>query len=335
MYARDEVTYLAFSLGWTAVRKMPEDVAYRTFDRIADRAWRSEGAGVVQLQKNLHRVVPHASKADLRDLSHESMRCYFRYWCDAFRIPDWSEERILSTLRVERENLFFDQYADGRGVVVALSHMGNWDHAGAWAALSVGPLTSVAERLKPERLFQKFLEYRQKMGMRVYPLGTPNLTDVLASELREGGRIVALVADRDLGAHGIDVEFFGEATRMPAGPANLALRTGAPLVPATLFYQGRDSWVTFYESIPPPEGAPTGDGCTVEPGYDEAVGTMTQQIADAIQVGVTNHPTDWHMLQPLWLRDLDPHRLAAVNARRAANAAARRAAGDHAQRSLG
>jgi len=307
------------------VRKMPESLAYATFDRIADRAWRARGAGVAQLEKNLHRVVPTASRADLRELSHESMRRYFRYWCDAFRLPDWSDERIVSTLRTERANLLVDAFGEGNGVIVALCHMGNWDHAGAWGSRTVGPVTAVAERLKPERLFQKFLKYREEIGIRIYPLGTPHLTDILASDLREEGRIGCLLADRDLGAHGIDVEFFGEATRMPAGAANLKLRTGAPLIPATLYYQGRDTWVTLHEPIAAPADAPTGDGCADEPGYESAVSTMTQQIANAFQVGITNHPTDWHMMQPLWLADLDPHRLASVNARRATQAAAREA----------
>lgn len=329
MYGQDEATYLAFSLGWNVVRKMPERTAYRTFERLADRTWRSHGDGVKQLEKNLRRVAPGISHADLRDLSRESMRRYLRYWCDAFRMPDWSEERIVSTLRTERGNLLYDSFAAGNGVVIALGHMGNWDHAGAWGTLSVGPVTSVAERLKPERLFRKFLAYREQLGMRIHPLGTPNLTDVLAEEIRTEGRIIALLADRDLGEHGIDVDLFGETTRMPAGPANLALRTCAPLLPATLYYEGRDAWVTFHEPVEVPRGAPTGDDCTDEPGYDAAVSTMTQAFADALEVGIRSHPADWHMMQKLWLSDLDPHRLAVVNAKRAATAAARAAAAEH------
>lgn len=326
MYGQDEATYLAFSLGWNMVRRMPERTAYKTFDRIADRVWRAHGTGVQQLERNLRRVVPDASHSQLRELSHESMRSYLRYWCDAFRLPDWSEDRIVTTLRTERGNLLYDTFAQGRGVVIALGHMGNWDQAGAWGNLMVGPVTAVAERLKPERLFRRFVAYRERLGIRIYPLGTPNLTDVLATEVRDGGRIVALLADRDLGAHGIDVTLFGEATRMPAGPANLALRTGAPLLAATLYYQGRDAWVTFHEPIKIPRDAPLGDGCSEEPGYDAAVAAITQQIADCFQVGITNHPADWHMMQKLWLSDLDQHRLAAVNAKRAAAAAARAAA---------
>lgn len=329
MYGQDEATYLAFSLGWNVVRKMPERSAYKTFERIADRTWRGHGSGVRQLEANLRRIVPDASHAELRDLSRESMRRYMRYWCDAFRLPDWSEERIVSTLRTERGNLLYDSFAAGNGVVIALGHMGNWDHAGAWGCLSVGPVTSVAERLKPERLFRKFLSYREQLGIRIHPLGTPNLTDALADEIRTEGRIIALLADRDLGEHGIDANLFGEATRMPAGPANLALRTGAPLLPATLYYEGRDAWVTFHEPVMTPRGAPTGDGCTDEPGYDEAVTDMTQQLANAFEAGIRSHPADWHMMQKLWLADLDQDRLAVVNAKRTANAAARAAAAEH------
>lgn len=325
MTVKDQLTYTGFALGWTAVRKMPEKTAYRTFDRIADRAWRARGKGVVQLERNLRRVVPDASSAELREMSHASMRSYFRYWCDAFRMPDWSAERIFETFVAEtRENLD-DACREGRGVVVALGHMGNWDHTGAWAAMDVGPVTAVVERLKPERLFRQFVRYRENIGMRIRPLGIPNLTDALADDLRREHRIVALLADRDLGVHGVDVEFFGETTRMPAGPANLALRTGAPLVPANLFYNERGAGARACAPIAVPDWAPRGDDCGLQPGYDEAVAEITQRLALVLQEGVARHPIDWHMLQPLWLADLDQDRLAAVNVRREQERLAREA----------
>ncbi len=323
MTIKDDVTFAGFAMGWTAVRKLPERTAYRTFERIADRAWRARGKGVAQLERNLRRVVPDASSGELRELSRESMRSYFRYWCDAFRLPDWSPERIVETFRLDRREILDDGFRQGRGVIVALGHMGNWDHAGAWGALDVGPVTAVAERLKPERLFRQFVNYRESLGIRIHPLGTPKLTDILAGEARDEHRIVSLLADRDLGVHGVDVEFFGETTRMPAGPANLALRTQAPLLVANLCYYGDAAGGSAVGPVPIPDWAPRGNDCALQPGYHEAVSEITRQIASALQEGVARHPTDWHMLQPLWLADLDQDRLAAVNARREADRVAR------------
>ncbi len=314
MTFKNQATYLAYSTGWGAVRRMPEKSAYKNFDRVADQLWRSRGAGVRQLEKNLGRVVPDASSADLRDMSHESMRKYFRYWCDAFRIPDWSRERIVDTFGCVDEHNLSDGLASGNGVIVAPCHMGNWDHGGAWAALVHAPVTAVAERLEPERLFERFLEYRASLGMRIYPLGQPNVVDNLAQELRTEGRIVGLVSDRDLTARGIEVDFFGDKTRMPAGPANLALRTDATLVPATLWYDGPKAFAQMHDPVTIPAGAPRGDDAKLQPGYEEAISAMTQQIASAFEGGIRQRPTDWHMLQKLWLSDLDPDRLAASDA---------------------
>jgi lauroyl/myristoyl acyltransferase len=308
--AKDEVSYLAFAAGWGAVRKMPERSAYRSFDVIADRVW----GRVIQLEKNLARVEPDASYPQLRQMSRESMRKYFRYWCDAFRLPDWDSERIVDTFECTGEYRLEEGLAQNKGVIIALAHMGNWDHAGAWATLTHAPLTAVAEKLEPERLFKKFLSYRESLGMQIYPTGTPNVIDTLARELQEDKRIVALVSDRDLTARGIEVTFFDVATRMPAGPANLALRTGAPLFPATLWYEGPTAFAHIHPQVVVPTNAPSGDNAKNERGHDAAVASMTQQIADSFANGIADRPTDWHMMQKLWLPDLDQSRLAASDA---------------------
>ena len=314
MTAKDEASYLAFVAGWGAVRKMPEKSAYRSFDVIADRIWSRRRGGVIQLEKNLARVEPDASYSQLRRMSRQSMRKYFRYWCDAFRMPGWDSERIVDTFECVGEYRIEQALAQNKGVIIALAHMGNWDHGAAYLSMTHAPLTAVAERLEPERLFKRFLTYCESLGMRIYPTGTPNIVDTLARELREDKRIVGLVSDRDLTAHGIEVSFFGVATRMPAGPANLALRTGAPLLVATLWYEGPMSFGKFHPAVVIPPNAPTGDDAKNQPGYDAAVASITQQIADAFQNGIADRPTDWHMMQKLWLPDLDPDRLAASDA---------------------
>lgn len=310
----DEASYLAYTAGWATVRKMPERAAYETFNKIADRLWKRRGKGVQRLEANLARVVPDADADELRQLSREGMRRYFRYWCDAFRMPDWSSERVVESFRLENQQWLKQAMTAGRGGIVALPHMGNWDHAGGYATLSVAPVTAVAERLKPERLFDRFVEYRESLGMQILPVGMPGLIDELARQLTDENRVVALVADRDLSRRAVPVTLFGEPTRMPAGPATLALRTSAPLFAAALWYDGPIAVARLSRPIQIPAGAPTGPGCWEKPGFDEALREITQQVADYFEAGIREHPVDWHMLQHLWLADLDPDRLAAADA---------------------
>lgn len=314
MSFQNDMAYYAYAAGWSTVRRVPEKFAYHSFDRIADRLWKKRGGGVIQLEKNLARVIPDASDSELRELSRISMRNYFRYWCDAFRMPDWSHERIIDQFNCINEYRLADALKLNKGVIFTLPHMGNWDHTGAWGTLNYHPVTAIAEKLEPERLFEKFVEYRALLGIRIYPLGQSGVIDTLAEELREDNRMIALVSDRDLTAHGIPVEFFGETTRMPAGAANLALRTGAPILPLTLWYEGSKSCAEIHPAVVIPANAPSGDDARQQPGYAEAVADITQQIASSFQKGIAEHPADWHMMQKLWLADLDPTRLAASDA---------------------
>ncbi|GAA0317758.1 phosphatidylinositol mannoside acyltransferase [Actinoallomurus spadix] len=293
---RDEVSDAAYALGWAAVRRLPEPVAREIFMLIADRTWRQHGRGVRQLEKNLRRVVgPEVSDEDLRALSRRGLRSYLRYWMEAFRLPATSRERILSGMRITGiEDLRKDIDA-GRGVVAALPHMGNYDHAGAWITLTGVPFTTVMERLRPESLYDRFIAYRASLGMEVLPAtgGDGDVFRTLAARLREG-RLVCLVADRDLTASGVEVEFFGHTAKMPAGPAALAVETGAALRPVTLWYEGADWAVQVHEEIPVPD----------EGDRRDKVETMTQSLADVFAGGIAAHPEDWHMLQRVWLEDL-------------------------------
>ena len=297
---RDGLVYRAYALGWAAVRRLPEPVAYALFRRIADVVWRRRTASVVQLEANLRRARPESTYDELRALSKAGMRSYLRYWCDAFRLPDWSRDRVVGSVRVENEHYLRDTLSSGRGVVAALMHMGNWDHAGAWASLTGAPVVTVAERLRPERLYARFLAYREGLGMEILPLtgGEGDLLDTLSRRLREG-RLVPLLADRDLRASGIPVGLLGEPTRMPPGPAMLALRTGAALHPVSIWYEPAGSRrhrlvIRFHDEVLAPA-----DGRT-----REKVTAMTQEVANVFGAAITAHPEDWHMLQPLWLGDL-------------------------------
>jgi len=292
----DSLVAFGFGAGWSAVRRMPEKAAYSMFERIADTMWARHGDSVLRLESNLRRVVPDADDAEIRRLSKDGMRSYMRYWCDAFRLPGWSRERIVDSIRIIDDHYLGDGLATGRGVIVALPHMGNWDHAGAWATLAHSPVVTVAERLKPEDLYEKFLAFRRGLGMDVIPLtGGEPVFPYLSQRLHEGN-LVALLGDRDLSNSGVPVTFFGSKAKFPAGPAALAVDTGAVLLTAQLYLEGGHNHVRFF----PPVEVPT------EGERSRRIFRTTQLVADQIEVSIRERPTDWHMLQRLWVEDLDP-----------------------------
>jgi KDO2-lipid IV(A) lauroyltransferase len=281
------------------VKKLPEPVADGLGRGIADIAWRRRGKGVRRLEGNLARVVPDASPERLSELSRAGMRSYMQYWMESFRMPAWPKERMMNGFDPSGVHHLTDGLDSGRGVILALPHLANWDRAGAWVTTKIGvPFTTVMERLKPETLYDRFVSYRAGLGMEVLPHSGGSAFGTLARRLRDGG-LVCLVADRDLSASGAEVKFFGEAARMPAGPAMLAQRTGALLLPVTLWYDGSPIMQgRVHPAIEVPE---SGDRA-------QKTSVMTQALADAFATGIADHPEDWHMLQRLWLADLDPVR---------------------------
>jgi lauroyl/myristoyl acyltransferase len=281
----DALSSGSFAAGWALLKGLPEPVARRLFDAGADLAAVRGGGGVDKLRANLERVAPG------QDLVRPALRSYARYWCEAFRLPTMSRERVVEHTRTVREDLLRASVASDRGTILVLPHSGNWDAAGAWCGQTGVPFTTVAERLKPEAVFEQFVSFRQSLGMEVLPLtgADRNPFEVLTERLEAGGTI-CLLADRDLTPRGIDVDFFGATARMPAGPARLALETGANLLPTTLSFAGPKDWeIRFHDYVPPSD-----------------LPTMTQQVAHAFEDAIGRHPTDWHMLQKLWLDDLDP-----------------------------
>ncbi|GAA2712472.1 MULTISPECIES: phosphatidylinositol mannoside acyltransferase [Streptomyces] len=294
---KEELTDALYGLGWATVKRLPEPAVAALGRQIADTAWRRRGRGVLRLEANLARVVPGAGPERLAELSRAGMRSYMRYWMESFRLPVWSPERIRAGIAVQGVERLEEAVAAGRGVVLALPHMGNYDLAGAWLTTAMGiPFTTVAERLKPEKLYDRFVAYREGLGMEVLPHAGAGAFGTLARRLRAGGA-VCLVADRDLSSSGIEVDFFKERAKMPAGPAALAVQTGAALLPVTLWYDRSPVMrARIHEAVEVPQQGSRG----------EKVAAMTQQLADAFASGIAEHPQDWHMLQRLWLADLDP-----------------------------
>ncbi len=216
------------------------------------------------------------------------MRSSVRYWCDTFRLPDWSPQRVQKSVTTTNEHLLLDAIAAGKGAIVTLPHVGNYDHAAAYFCGRGAKLVTVAEHLKPEALFKKFMEYRAAFGMEALPLDG-RVIPTLAQRLR-AGYVVALAADRDLSRSGINVVFFGGPARMPAGPAVLALKTNAPLIYAMVSYTEDGIHIDF-ELVPMPQFG----------SESEKIAMIVQSSADLFAKGISQYPHDWHMMQRIWI----------------------------------
>jgi KDO2-lipid IV(A) lauroyltransferase len=290
---------LGYALGWRLVGALPEPVAAGGFRMGADLASRRGGPGVRQLRANLARVLAaRAAAADLDAVVAAGVRSYARYWREAFRLPRLDavgvHDRVESVVQgVEHLDRALEA---GHGVLIALTHSGNWDVAGLWLVEALrrrgraATFTTVAERLRPESLYDRFVGYRRSLGFEVLPADAGARTvATLAARLRAGG-VVCLVADRDLSGGGVEVDFFGARARMPGSPAQLSRHTGAALLPVAVWFT-EDGWGLRFR-------APL-------VGPDSSTGTeaVTQRLADSFAEAIAEHPADWHMLQPIWTED--------------------------------
>jgi KDO2-lipid IV(A) lauroyltransferase len=291
---KDGLIAFGYAAGWRIIRALPLPAARALFNAAADRGFRGNGPGTQRLRRNLRQVVgPQLPEAELDDLVRAGLRSYARYWMEAFRLPSRTPEQVRTDFRLEPDGEFHAVLAEGKGIIVALPHLANWDAAGAWAVAHGHRLVTVAERLKPEAVYQQFMAYREKLGMEVIPLtgGRRAPLEALAERATQGYAVV-LLADRDLSARGVEVRFFGGRTRMPLGPALLAIRTGAPLYACNLRFTDTRTTGTLHRIELPPES---------EGPLDARIKIATQRIADVFAIGIAEHPQDWHMLQKMWL----------------------------------
>jgi KDO2-lipid IV(A) lauroyltransferase len=281
--------YLLYLFAWKMIGVLPEKNAYKLANLVSDRIFKKNGKGVKRLRSNYKRVIPNISERELEVLTKDGMRSYLRYWFDTFRLNKWSKSRIIETTFVVRENLLRDPIETKVGCIIALPHAGNWDHAAAYFCSTGIPLTAVVEKLKPEAIFKKFLAYRQSIGIEAISHKEKTIP-ILMDRLNQG-KLIALVADRDMSRNGIEVNSLGGIAKMPAGPAILAIKTGSPLVTAYIRYLDKGIEITFDETIKLP----------VTGGEDEQIKIVTQSMADNFAKRIKDSPVDWHMLQRIWV----------------------------------
>jgi phosphatidylinositol dimannoside acyltransferase len=306
----ERLTGYAYRLGWALICRIPQSWGRAAFMLVAEIAWRRQGPKVQVLEANLRRVLAYTHKnpdvdgQELRALSRAALRSSARYWFEVFRLPVIPIEQLMAGMHInpEGEAELLGNLRAGRGVIIALPHMGNFEQAAVWVVnVGAGSFSTVAERLRPESLYEAWVRFRQSLGMEVLPLtgGQPPF-GVLSQRLRSG-RLVCLVSDRDLKATGIEVEMFGEKARI-AATAALALHTGAALLPVATWFEGEHEWgAHIYPEIPAPESGTRA----------EKIAAMSQQLARLFEAGIAEHPQDWHMLQRVFTADLDPARLPA------------------------
>jgi lauroyl/myristoyl acyltransferase len=296
--------YLTYSGLAAAMGHAPEPVARLVVEGVVrTMSWRRTGA-LAMNQRHINRILASECEdgvvpdpALVRRWTRRTFSEYGRYWLDGARIPYLRPEAIRERIRFEgdSERLVRAAAAEGRGVVMALPHVGSWEWGGAWLGLEGMPMTAVAERIEPERLFEWFVDQRTQMGLHVVPLGEGSGGAVIRA-LRAGA-VVGLVSDRDLVGNGVEVEFFGERTTLPGGPATLALRTGAALLPLVV-YSGPGHWHTAVVH-PRLNTERTGS-------LRADVQRLTQELATCFETFIRRRPEQWHMYQPNWPSDRVP-----------------------------
>ncbi|MGH2681731.1 MAG: phosphatidylinositol mannoside acyltransferase [Actinomycetota bacterium] len=288
---RERLAYLGFATMERLAMSLPERAGGALFELAGLLAWRLLARPRRTVERNLSQVLgePLGSTV-LEAAGNEVFRSYARYWFESFHIRVLPDEAVLNRFRMEGREHIDRAVEEGRGAVLALPHLGNWDVAGHWLHLNGYRMVAVAEQLRPRALYDLFYRHRVALGMQIVPLaGRRALGEELARRLANN-ELLTLVADRALSGRGVDVEMFGATRPLPPGPAALSLSTGSPLLPAAN-YHSDGGWLCVIR--PPISIEPTGD-------RRADVASLTRMLAAEFERGIAAAPTQWHMLQPAW-----------------------------------
>lgn len=246
------------------------------------------------IERHIRRADPTIGGMRLRRAVQEAFDSYTRYWLESFRLPHLSGRAVERGMRVEGYDHVTEALDGGHGVILALPHLGGWEWAGRWLVERGHGITVVVEAVEPPELFEWFAELRRRLGMNVVSLGAGAGREVLAALKRND--VVCLLSDRDIQRSGVDVDFFGERTTIPAGPATLSIRTGAPILPTAVYFTDRTDG--HLGVVRPPVDTTRSDG-----GLRADVGRVTQALTHELEHLIRRAPHQWHMFQPNWPSD--------------------------------
>jgi phosphatidylinositol dimannoside acyltransferase len=253
---------------------------------------RSMGDRRKMVERHQQRVSGPMTRWALERRVQQVFASYARYWTESFRLPVLDPAELDRLFAYEGLDHLDRALAAGKGAIITLPHLGGWDTGGAWFTQHGYPLTAVVEPVEPPELFEWFADFRRTLGIEIVPLG-PSVGTTIIRALH-AGRSVALVSDRDIAGSGVEVEFFGERTKLPSGPATLALRTGAPLVPVAIYFREP---VGYHAVVRPPIPVERRGGLR------EDVARVTQSVAHELEHLIRQAPEQWHLLQPNWPSD--------------------------------
>lgn len=288
----DALVVAGYKFGSAMARVMPGPMANASASMLGFTFMQMMRSRRSMVERHMRRVNPSLRGLALRGAVQDAFDSYARYWMESFRLPHLSNSEVDRRFTEDGYRYLLDALDKGNGAIIALAHLGGWEWAGRWIAQRGHGITVVVEPIEPPELFEWFVQYRQELGMTVVPLGPEAGTAVLKA-LRNN-EVVCLLCDRDIGGGGIEVEFFGEKTFVPPGPATMSLRTGAPILPTGIYFQGRDHHIGYVR--PPIAFERAGR-------LRDDVATLTQLVTKELEVIIKRAPEQWHLFQPNWPSD--------------------------------
>ena len=289
----DAVTLGGYRTGALVARALPSFVAEGLAPPIAFGASFASVERRAMIERHLRRVNPTWDNWRVRQAVQDSFDSYTRYWIESLRLPSLSARTVAAGFDVVGFSQITAALEVGRGAILALPHLGGWEWAGRWLTDQGHRVTVIVERLEPPELFDWFVRLRSDLGMTVVPLGPGAASAVLHA--LDDNEVVCLLCDRDIQGGGVEVDFFGEHTTLPAGPATLGLRSGAPILPVGVYYTRR---LNGHHAIvrPPIPSERRGK-------LREDVTRMTQYLARELEYLIRRAPEQWHLFQPNWPSD--------------------------------
>ena len=291
--AVDAATVGAYRFGSLAARLMPGPLASAAASSLGFGASMASPARRQIIERHIQRVNPALKGASLRVAVQQAFDSYARYYVESFRLPSLSKRTVARAFTVDGFSRITDALALGNGCIFALPHMGGWEWAGRWMTDQGFKLTVVVEALEPPELFVWFADLRKELGMTVVPTG-PTAGPAVLKALREN-EIVCLLCDRDLDRKGVEVEFFGERTTLPAGPATLGIRVGTPVLPVGVYFTS--AYNGHHAIVRPPLKTDRRGGLR------DDVARVTQELARELEFLIRRAPEQWHLFQPNWPSD--------------------------------